>query len=434
MELSKRKLLMDIEKVLFLFFVIYRPAIIPGINISDVTLVWALVGYVMKNRMKLHKGDFINGKQETILVIVLLAAVVYSSVVVSLNGGRLLYGMLYVKMFFYPLIYSAYIKTSIDDRNPLYTVLNWIGVATLIQTCFVLAMLVNPGLKNSIITVLINNGATGITADRFSVYGQRSFGLADGYFSGLSIVSGLLAAIYLYTGIEYRKVHWVFIPGLLLTAAVNARTGLVIFLVGAIFIVACSPRISINQKGKIFFGFFMLFGIAIIGVRFLEKYSPGTVSWLLSSSEHISMTLSDSETTYTYYKLNPLNWQLPDGVSTIFGTGKSIFGSEGLQNFGISSDSGYLGIIYRGGLILSLLLYIFIVRLCVDRQYNLIESASTIGKLCLLTLVIQQYKGGVFYFNEYTTLIVLLMMIISKMSKQKQEDEYAYNKRCYVNI
>ena len=140
------------------------------------------------------------------------------------------------------------------------------------------------------------------------------------------------------------------------------------------------------------------------------------------------MATSISETEYTYYKLNPMNWIFPDFISSVFGTGKSYFGSEGLKNFGSSSDSGYLNMIYRGGVILSVLLYSLISYLCVDKRFKKIDLTYQIGLMCLLALAIQHYKGGVFYFNEYTTLIVMVMHISYVMyTKQERMDKIAEN-------
>ena len=226
----------------------------------------------------------------------------------------------------------------------------------------------------------------------------------------VSIVSGLLANIALVYAVKYSAKYYLFIPGLLLTSAVNARTGLVIFLAGLIIVILFYSNQSIVKKsGLILLVLSAIFLMPYV-LNFLQQISPSTTKWLTNISEQLN-NMSEKESTADYYLLNPLYWIWPSFLSTIFGTGKSVFGIEGFNNFGHSSDSGFLGIIYRGGFVLSFLLYYATYILCFCRKIRR-SQYKVLGLIFLSALIIQHYKGSVFYFNEYMTLIIIMIIAI----------------------
>ena len=393
------------------FLMIYRPAIFPGVSITDVLFVISVIGYLVCTKRKINLSDFVPNKEIKLYIYIMVIAALYSSGITFISGGRWNYGYTFIKLILYSIVYAAYICAFMKkNKYEFRHLVNWLLWASVVQSAFVIAMLLNNNLRTQIITSLIDNGAGGITMDRFLAYPQRSFGLGDGYWSGLSVVSGILADLAVVFSLKYSSKYYLFIPGLLLTAAVNARIGLIVFLIGLIFIIFMNNNTSISRK--IGFVLIIAFVMAFLPyvINYLQSVAPSTFRWITQITEHFN-NMTEQEGSGTYYHLNPFYWRWPSIGATIFGTGKSIFGTEGLANFGFSSDSGYLGIIYRGGLVLSFLLYSAVFFLCIPKKLRK-SQYKIIGILCFVSLLVQNYKGGIFYFNEYYTMIIILIVAI----------------------
>lgn len=411
----------NIVMTVFMFLVIYRPAITSFIHITDILLVWSLLGYIFLAKGKIKKSDFISSDYKLVSIVLLLCAVSYAGLVTFIAGGNINYGNIYIKMMLYAMLYAVYpIKLCRNHNWNYIKIIDWSLQASVVQFIFVVWTLIDNNFKTALLNYLIKNGATGITADRVQIFQQRTFGLADGYFSGLGIVSGIMASICLVMGMNKNSKYYWFIPGLLLTSLVNARTGVVVFLICGLYVFWGNNKMSVDKKAKFMLIALLILALCLGGLYALQKVVPGTVMWILNIGEHIEMATSQGESAYTYYKLNPFNWKWPNLVETIMGTGKSVFGSEGLENFGYSNDSGYLGIIYRGGLVLSALLYVSTYLWCTDDFGHKSKSGKDKTELkCsiifLLALLVQHYKGGVFYFNEYTTFIIIVTMAMSQL-------------------
>lgn len=399
-----------------IFLMIYRPAIFPVVSITDVLFVISVVGYLVCTKGKITLSGFVPNKEIKLYIYIMLIAAIYSSGITFISGGKWNYG--YIKLILYSIVYAAYICAFMKKKKYEFRhLVNWMLWASVVQSVFVIAMLLNNNLRTQIITGLINNGAGGITMDRFIAFPQRSFGLADGYWSGLSVVSGILADLAVLFSLKYSAKYYLFIPGLLLTAAVNARTGLAIFLIGLIFIILMNKNVSLTRR--IGFVLIIVFFIVVLPfvLNYLQRIAPSTFKWITQITEHFN-NMNEQEGSATYYKLNPIYWIWPSIGATIIGTGKSIFGAEGLANFGFSNDSGYLGIIYRGGLVLSFLLYSAVYCLCIPKKLRK-RQYKIIGILCLVSLLVQNYKGGIFYFNEYYTLIIILIVAIYQVGDMR---------------
>lgn len=419
--MNSKKTFGNFFMVVSIFLMIYRPALLPIISISDFMFVISFVGCIVCNNRKLSIKMFIPNREIKLFSYIMLAATFYSSFITVLAEGRWNYGYIYIKILLYSFVYSSFICCVLKkNHNGIKQLVDWLMLASVIQSVFVVVMLFNNSFRTRVITRLINNGALGITMERFLMYPQRSFGLGDGYWSGLGIVSGILADIAVVFALKYSKKYYCFVPGLLLTSVVNARTGIVVFVAGLIAIIFLYGGSSVKKRiGLLSLVLLVSFLLPFI-LNYLQTITPGTFRWITSATDHID-NMTEGEGSATYYKLNPKYWIWPGFFSTIFGTGKSIFGREGLSNFGYSSDSGYLGIIYRGGLILSFLLYYATYILCFSKKIRS-SQYKIFGIIFLFSLIIQHYKGGVFYFNEYITLIIILVFAVYQIESVEQKN------------
>ena len=234
---------------IILFLMIYRPALVPKVSMTDILFIVSVVGYFICNNGKLTLSSFVPSKEIKLFLYIMVAAAFYASVMTFAAGGNWNFGYQYLKVVLYAFVYAAYICSFMKQNNyGMKQLVNWLLWASVAQSIFVVVMLFNNSFRTQVITQLINNGAGGITMERFITFPQRSYGLGDGYWSGMSIVSGLLANIALVYAVKYSAKYYLFIPGLLLTSAVNARTGLVIFLAGLIIVILFYSNQSIVKK------------------------------------------------------------------------------------------------------------------------------------------------------------------------------------------
>lgn len=176
----------------------------------------------------------------------------------------------------------------------------------------------------------------------------RSFGLAQGLNFEYGIIQGLIFGIGLFN-IENNKWYVIFMPLVIISILINARTGIIVVALAVGFY-------TLHKKNyKVILMVVVSLYLLFLGYQYLENLMPyETFIWMDTFFQELIDVFggTDNARTNTVGTLIDMLIWPKDLFSWIFGTGNSFFGNES----GPKSDIGYINQLAYGGLI-----YLFMI-------------------------------------------------------------------------
>ena len=243
----------------------------------------------------------------------------------------------------------------------------------------------------------------------------RSYGLASGLTGPYGIIQGILASMCL---LRYDKKHWyylVFFLTLTVSAAVNARTGLISILITLLYLVLGALK-GFKVKNIIIIATSL--AVFVVFANFLSRRYSEVFEWVseafFATADFITGN-SDSDTAYFNVLDAYLQWP-STSTGVFFGEGRSLFGLD----FGEGSDIGYVNQVFLGGILfaggLLTIQYVFYKDLWKR------SGKKFLPILLFLTALIINFKGVVFYnSNSFSRLVTLLFFCYVYESVRKME-------------
>ena len=364
---STRNFLSYVILIASLYLYIYSPPfrILPFGPIK--VLIPFAYFYIFKNNLltqffSLFRKDFW-------IITILLGYIITISFLLRSDFSRILTVSYYLFEVFPVAFYLShrYLKLTKTGNIPKILV-----KVTFIAALFSLFIFLNPGLKDFIRFSLMR------FEESDKSFQFRSFSIsADDLFT-YSIVQGI-ASFFVFYFIKENRIKWFAVMLLLyFSALINARTGLVVGLIGA----GIYFLFQMKSIKKFISNFGVLVLVAILIVIFFQNFesffgvqqASGTKEWLVDGMNQVTDIFSDDKQS-DYSILKTLTEDMvyyPDDFWTwIFGSGKDLFYSE--IN---SSDVGYVRQLNFGGLI-----YIFLLFWLVARMLNRIYTSTKDLKL-----------------------------------------------------
>lgn len=217
-------------------------------------------------------------------------------------------------------------------------------IAGLIQATLALAAFFFPVVKNALTNVMFNNTGGSQLKEGLWISERRFYGFANSMLDLYGLGTGLIAAMPAFLVMidpKSSKCWLISIPILLTVPALNARTGLVVFLVAILVASLCFGRVS---GLSVVAAMFSVCIIALIGIGLLSIIAavrPEIIEWLLGDIT--------GETQHNTFEIlfGKGFWHFPDPVFSITGTGHSVYTVAGFSH----SDVGYVNEIWRTGFI-----------------------------------------------------------------------------------
>lgn len=312
-----------------------------------------------------------------------------------------------------PLAYtlSSYLKreclTFRDFENTLI-------FAGLISSLLTILALIFPSVREFFLIFFLK---AGYSAEYFKEFGFRTLGFAYNLQYSSSIVQGFIALLTLNKGLrEDKKINIFWTCILVFSGFINARTTLVIFLVGLVFVLYFNRKKII----KVIFYAVTIILIIMISMFILQNMnSTLQIKWLLDGYYDLLSLFTDNYSArYSikdYYSSKHIIF--PNSIQTLmFGTGTYIVGKN---RFALQSDIGYVNDIWLCGLFYTLFLYGSFFKLC-NKMKNKIKLVSLnqsklIYFIILTTIALSNIKWMVFSFNSISTLIWIVCFVISNL-------------------
>ena len=388
------------------FILMYNPPL-AGINLMHVVGFISLICCCRRFDKKLNDDDlFLISIFSIEFIFLLLVSFYYGT------GIKNAAVPIYFLVDFIP--FSIYLRHHCEDNNITSDdVLDFVIFVGLIQSALALLSFFFQPVQLFFIQRLIAYGYTDEIL-KFSAY--RMFGFASTLTFAMPVLQTILSMIAIRKAMEGKWIYIVYAFFLFASGLVNARTSIVVLLIG-IIVLALFSRISLVKK--IFFvSVFFLLGIFTISILlpYLDEWNHVTYLWLNKGFDDIEgIVLQGNDSYWTSEEKN----QLPDGIiSKIFGVGHKTTGMT--LKYGYASDVGYINIMWLGGIVYMMLISICYGKICIKLFFSKHSIFSFIGLLLLVVLVVVNVKGLILTMNGVTFLAVLLFLLEEKSGLNTQ--------------
>ena len=336
-------------------YIPYLPFAVGSVKLLYLPMLLMLFSYLKSFRYfrKTFKAEYL------ILWFVLLFVVLR-----TIGGGENVisfYISALIEIFFLPwFIILVLFKNGFRRIDDIFYLLLIVGaVGAIISTLAFVSPTLNNYIRDSFLYLKSGHG--------LDTKLWRGFGLSSALTSHYSYIQASIVVLYFFYA---KKNKWfVFaLPFMLLSIIFNARTGVLILVLGLLI------RLFSNFSLKITFMLTMVLAIIIPNIENFFSFmgaSDESVLWLNSFVEEISL-LSDSDmlNNGVVYTLLEQMVVWPSTINEwIWGRGYSLFGK--LDELGIQSDIGFINVLSYGGIIYSAVLYSLIIVGCIKlKQYK----------------------------------------------------------------
>lgn len=326
-----------------------------------------------------------------------------SSIYISTLGHTLLafFGALLICMF----IVQTCKKKDISFDNFIYIIL----LVMIIQlACVVLALTV-PSVRQYFNMLIINNSYSDRLAElaraSLSGWADRSYGLSNNLFDSFGYITSMLIVLIFAYGMEKSNNKLIILSVIfVLMPLVNARTGIVLVLIG-FFIVGVFYN-DIRAVLKIS-GIVILSVVAL--VLLLNQLPDLMVKWLTSGLEETLSLFNRSGKTGVYSEIFGSDLSFPPSVLLGAGGAPSAFSHGGV-------DNGYINCLWYFGLIGTILLFAGYINMFHVLRKNTQSKLYKVISVVLITIFfvyqlkiysIDNFGGNVIIFGVPTLIIAL---------------------------
>lgn len=286
--------------------------------------------------------------------------------------------------------------------------------AELIETASVMLALVSPTVKSwfNHLALIMNGGALRENTWYITV---RSYGFSESLLDSFGFGAGLIAGLaFIYGVMKNRK--YLFLSFIMLIASlVNARTGVIIYLIAVIMILAYQ-LVSGNLK-KIMSIISGIIIFSIVGVLLwdvLVEYYPATTGWIEEGLGDLSKILTGYKndknvTGFVSVVQTESWWELPEFPRYILGTGHSRYQAEGYTH----TDFGYVNDIWAGGIIGCIVLYGSIIWFTLKSYRKMDKCYQIIMMYMVVALLAFNVKASAYTCNTGLVAYVIIVSYIN---------------------
>lgn len=392
-EIKKNKHHLSLWMIIYVFLVIYDPPILPQISFVRVLSVFSLI-YILFN-YRVAKQVII---KSNIFKFIIIYLVFYFYILLCETFNIFYAGSMgtydsYVNMiissltsFGYLFILTSYIIIRFHmkgyNTEDLLITLIYVGLC---QAVLTLLAFISPNIKSTFVELMSKNIiSSSVISDivlRSSI--RRVYGFATNLFDMFGYSSSILITIALLMGLSKKNKYFIIALILVIMPVLNTRTGIVLTILG--FLIVLFLYFIMKHKFLEFIKVIPIFVLIVIACVFLVNkvaiISPITYEWIQEGMQSTMNLFMSNEITGTYqYLLTDKFWFFPSGVSLIFGTGL-----RSLDIIGLNSDIGYVEMIWKFGILGSILIFGFFIKLFKD-AYN--ASDNYVKKIIVIFLTI----------------------------------------------
>lgn len=343
-------------------------------------------------------------KKEFILLLLPLTYVLFRTFVGgdSVFIGRHILGI--VDTFLVPIALVVFaIKNGITTENMFIRSILMVGA---LASVISVACLFFPELQSYIKYTILN-----LQPDMplyWNTY--RGFGLAMSLTSSFAYIQGFLFVLGCFYAKE-NKWFLFFLPAVLLSVVLNARTGLVILMVGMMFFVLSQRK----RLGMYFLGLIVALVVVIYlpGTLSIFGVSSDTINWvsvIFTDIDNIATTGDIGQST-TGGKLFGSMWIIPETTTELMiGKGYSLFRHQ-VED---TSDNGWILQLNYGGIVYMFFLYLIALQM-LSVLYK--SGRKSFALYILLIFLIVNTKSSLFPNNEVFRLLMIIYIFFKLINR-----------------
>ena len=413
-----------IPMILFMYMLIYNPPILAPLFTNNSAWLFILpsAAYLLLNWKELK--EFTNLRAAVWTEIVLGAVFAYLLIVSKIYHhafsphGFFVYWMA-ADIPFALACWVALRKRGLGVSELLDHIL-WTG---LLMAGTVIASFLIPAVHEFFTERTIAYGSSKMIAVKLSAY--RNFGFAANLSSTSAYLQAALACIALWRGVRGKTPWLMAFPILAFSANINVRTSVYLLAAG---MAAVGIALLITKKWKPaaeFVGIAAAFAaVAYFGLGLIRLVNPMTHEWLTRGLTQVSTFVAGEEFQSETGYFNELKWMLapdhfPGGLKLVFGAGTEVIGTVMLEEYGITSDIGYMNDLWRGGLLYCFTMYgMYLTALWRMMRSRFVrrETGIFLAVLWLFYFGIVNFKG---MFVIHSDLTVVFMMLVVALVWQR---------------
>lgn len=299
----------------------------------------------------------------------------------------------------------------IKEKYDIYNFFRLLLNASLIQGIFAMIMFFYPDFKQLILKLFYSSYLDHYSLSYWSQY--RINGLARNLMFATPIVQGFLAAIAIWLTVKKSIKFILYAPIILFSAVINARTGLVVFVICLFIILISNTRINkILPNIKIILLIIILLPISRILFYTIESTSPFIAEWIKGAIMETESLIKGEK--LGYYEAASEMVFFPSIYEFFVGTGRHYFGSKYIN---LTTDIGYVNDLFLGGIFFAIILYssFFYLFISTWRKNNQINFTLII--LMIVTMLLANIKGFAFRQNEFVNLFIIISLVLINIKK-----------------
>lgn len=432
-------MLMKIMLSIYIFILLYYPPIF-GIN---TLLPMGFISWIYLATHTKALNKIVNLRKVVINYLIWSAVCVWMGTIILINNeawGNMA-GPVYWLVIIIPacLTISIVIKKRGFDIYYLLDVLLFVGT---IQGLFAMIAFLFPGVKDVVTKILLEQNAIDELAYLYA-YEHRLYGYASGLTFSMPVIQAFLAMIALFLSIYKKSRYFIYVPLLVLSSVINARSSIIICVICAAILIFLKGK---NKKSIIlrFLNFFfVLIVTAIMGIFIISRVAPQTYEWIITGiGEIVSVLRGNIQEGYFTYITDAQHFILPKDTGILFGVGARTLGGN---RYEVYSDVGYINDIWFGGVFYCIIAYSIIgyyfygMRFSgykkndysnkINILYKFLRYSFTISFICL------NIKMYLISINGFSSLFLLFVFFIAFEKKEEicvEEEDYGKNKNiCY---
>lgn len=393
--------------VVIVYLVLYYP---PLININTLHLVgafsWLYILFFIKSINKTFKINKI-----LIFYFLFILITIYIYYISALNGNS--YEITSSYLFWMVDIIPSSIVVIHQCLRRGYNFVNLLTLFIIvgnIQGLTALLAFIFPEIQSFFIERSVLSGSADVYIE---LQAHRMYGFASGLTFTTPIIQSILAVIALYLGVNKNLSFLLFIPLLVFSAVINARTSLVILLIGIILLVlSMLYKLNLRRLRNFLVTIAFVIAFLVFFLNVFEEISPRGYKWVETGWNEIVLFLQGEEVGYFAYVSNEERYKIPEGIASL--TGKGIRPMV-YNKYNYRTDVGWINDIWTGGILYTVIIYIFFLTVLWS-IYRTKSDFLNINKFIALLLfgvfIASNFKGQIFANNAVITFLFYLCIFV----------------------
>ncbi len=398
----KDTLIWDLFICIYLFLLIYSPRLVTINTIHLLVVVAFMCGWLnLKNIIEVYNKTML----KSFSIFMFMIGVWMGCVTLFNNADPLRIYDVFVLSVEVPICISFIMACMLKESYSVDKLIKMLIWVSFLQSIIAVLMIVSPSFKE-----IVNNHYYQFWDVRYvgwSMY--RMFGFSDNLLHTTPIVQAIsiIFIIYMNMNIKNNKYLYLFIPTIVISIIVNARTPFFILTFCLLLYVILETNIFEKIKWVIGSGILLACMYIFVSSILIEYIPHDKLYFIDGVKQVISFMLMEKTEEGFFYDMSSA-FIFPNSIGGfLFGDGIIIMqghnGTFGVEN----SDIGYINNIWLAGFFYMIAVCVIYVKMIKSIAKININSQWLMWSI-LVFFIVGHFKGNLISFNDFTVYMLLL--------------------------